>query len=82
MNTNGDNSKAAISDNQQEYKKVRDSKNEGEDDPDHLWMSRPCKAEIDHLIDIEWNTQAFEDLVLDDQEKRLLVGFVGATKNG
>ncbi|KAF4338471.1 P-loop containing protein [Fusarium beomiforme] len=39
-------------------------------------------AEIDHLVDIEWNTQAFDKLVLDDAENRLLVRFVGATKNG
>ncbi|KAF5595219.1 P-loop containing protein [Fusarium pseudocircinatum] len=41
-----------------------------------------CYAEIDHLTDIEWNTQAIDNLVIDEAEKRLLVGFVGATKNG
>ncbi|KAF5570300.1 P-loop containing protein [Fusarium phyllophilum] len=41
-----------------------------------------CCAEIDHLTDIEWNTQAINNLVIDEAEKRLLVGFVGATKNG
>nr|RBQ83223.1 hypothetical protein FVER53263_02436 [Fusarium verticillioides] len=41
-----------------------------------------CYAEIDHLTDIEWNTQAINNLVIDEAEKRLLVGFVGATKNG
>ncbi|KAF5268689.1 hypothetical protein FOXYS1_422 [Fusarium oxysporum] len=41
-----------------------------------------CYAEIDHLTDIEWNTKAINSLVIDEAEKRLLVGFVGATKNG
>ncbi|KAI1025517.1 hypothetical protein LB503_006631 [Fusarium chuoi] len=41
-----------------------------------------CYAEIDHLTEIEWNTQAINNLVIDEAEKRLLVGFVGATKNG
>ncbi|KAF5724131.1 P-loop containing protein [Fusarium mundagurra] len=41
-----------------------------------------CYAEIDHLTEIEWNTQALNNLVIDEAEKRLLVGFVGATKNG
>ncbi|RKK87144.1 hypothetical protein BFJ69_g664 [Fusarium oxysporum] len=41
-----------------------------------------CYAEIDHLTDIEWNTEAINNLVIDEAEKRLLVGFVGATKNG
>ncbi|RYC92377.1 hypothetical protein BFJ63_vAg4743 [Fusarium oxysporum f. sp. narcissi] len=41
-----------------------------------------CYAEIDHLTDIEWNTEAINSLVIDEAEKRLLVGFVGATKNG
>lgn len=39
-------------------------------------------AEINHLTDIEWNTEAINSLVIDEAEKRLLVGFVGATKNG
>ncbi|KAG5747777.1 hypothetical protein H9Q69_009751 [Fusarium xylarioides] len=41
-----------------------------------------CYAEIENLTDIQWNTQAFSNLVIDEAEKRLLVGFVGATKNG
>ncbi|KAF5537295.1 P-loop containing protein [Fusarium mexicanum] len=41
-----------------------------------------CYAEIESLAEIEWNTQALNNLVVDEEEKRLLVGFVGATKNG
>ncbi|KAF5970189.1 AAA family ATPase [Fusarium bulbicola] len=41
-----------------------------------------CYAEIESLTEIEWNTQALNNLVVDEAEKRLLVGFVGATKNG
>lgn len=37
---------------------------------------------MDDLKDIEWNTQAFDNLVIDEAEKRLLVGFIGATNNG
>ncbi|KAF4952580.1 hypothetical protein FGADI_6651 [Fusarium gaditjirri] len=39
-------------------------------------------VEINYLTDIEWDTRAFNNLVLDEAEKRLLAGFVGATKNG
>ncbi|KAF5635664.1 aaa family [Fusarium tjaetaba] len=41
-----------------------------------------CTAQVDDLKDIEWNTQAFDNLVIDEAEKRLLVGFVGAATNG
>ncbi|SPJ82258.1 related to TOB3 (member of AAA-ATPase family) [Fusarium torulosum] len=41
-----------------------------------------CNVEVNDLINIEWNTQAFDNLVLDAGEKRLLLGFVGATKSG
>ncbi|KAF5619487.1 P-loop containing protein [Fusarium sp. NRRL 52700] len=41
-----------------------------------------CTAPIDDLRDIEWNTHAFDNLVIDEAEKRLLVGFIGAAKNG
>ncbi|CZR41918.1 uncharacterized protein FPRO_09219 [Fusarium proliferatum ET1] len=41
-----------------------------------------CTAKMDDLKDIEWNTQAFDNLVIDEAEKRLLVGFIGATNNG
>ncbi|KAJ4259691.1 hypothetical protein NW762_007622 [Fusarium torreyae] len=41
-----------------------------------------CNMEVDHLVDIKWNSQAFEKLVLDDSEKRLVLGFVGANKGG
>mgnify|MGYP004724162993 CR=1 FL=1 len=37
---------------------------------------------VDDLVDIEWNSQAFDKLVLSDAEKRLMLGFVGANKNG
>ncbi|KAF5679531.1 AAA family ATPase [Fusarium denticulatum] len=39
-------------------------------------------AQVDDLKDIEWNTQAFDNLVIDEAEKRLLVGFIGAATNG
>ncbi|KAF5651769.1 AAA family ATPase [Fusarium sp. NRRL 25303] len=41
-----------------------------------------CTAQVDDLKDIEWNTHAFDNLVIDEAEKRLLVGFIGAAKNG
>ncbi|KAF5564443.1 P-loop containing protein [Fusarium napiforme] len=41
-----------------------------------------CTAQVDDLKDIEWNTQAFDNLVIDEAEKRLLVGFIGAATNG
>ncbi|CVK90328.1 related to TOB3 (member of AAA-ATPase family) [Fusarium mangiferae] len=41
-----------------------------------------CTARIDDLRDIEWNTHAFDNLVIDEAEKRLLVGFIGAANNG
>ncbi|KAF5000836.1 hypothetical protein FGRMN_1444 [Fusarium graminum] len=41
-----------------------------------------CNVEIEDLAEVEWNTQAFENLVLDAGEKRLLLGFIGAKKNG
>ncbi|CAJ0548228.1 Ff.00g049820.m01.CDS01 [Fusarium sp. VM40] len=41
-----------------------------------------CNVEVNDLINIEWNTKAFDKLVLDAGEKRLLLGFVGATKSG
>ncbi|KAF5246690.1 hypothetical protein FANTH_6760 [Fusarium anthophilum] len=41
-----------------------------------------CTAQVDDLKDIEWNTQDFDNLVIDEAEKRLLVGFIGAATNG
>ncbi|KAF4968296.1 hypothetical protein FSARC_4241 [Fusarium sarcochroum] len=41
-----------------------------------------CDMSVDDLVDIEWNSQAFDKLVLSDSEKRLMLGFVGANKNG
>ncbi|KAM0475960.1 hypothetical protein ACHAP7_007066 [Fusarium lateritium] len=40
-----------------------------------------CDVEVNDLINIQWNTKAFDNLVLDAGEKRLLLGFVGATKS-
>ncbi|KAF5674946.1 AAA family ATPase [Fusarium heterosporum] len=47
-----------------------------------LEMKTWCNIEIEDLAQIEWNTQAFDNLVLDAGEKRLLLGFIGAKKNG
>ncbi|KAI7761254.1 hypothetical protein LZL87_002069 [Fusarium oxysporum] len=72
MKADGNDSKASTPDDHQESQEASDSKSEEGDDSERL-------TDEEAMLTV---STAINNLVIDEAEKRLLVGFVGATKNG
>ncbi|KAH7169102.1 P-loop containing nucleoside triphosphate hydrolase protein [Fusarium sp. MPI-SDFR-AT-0072] len=81
MKADGNDSKASTPDDHQESQEASDPKSEEGDDSERL-TDEEAMLTVSTVNCFSIERKAVNNLVIDEAEKRLLVGFVGATKNG